>query len=108
MNGGNPPALVFRHVSRSFGDRTVLKDVSFEVAPGEAFCLLGRSGQGKSVTLKLTIGIIQPDSGTICVENDNIVGMDEDGLMFSETTPPTRVATRTVAGLLVRLRRSGK
>jgi phospholipid/cholesterol/gamma-HCH transport system ATP-binding protein len=80
MNGGNPPALVFRHVSRSFGDRTVLKDVSFEVAPGEAFCLLGRSGQGKSVTLKLTIGIIQPDSGTICVENDNIVGMDEDGL----------------------------
>jgi phospholipid/cholesterol/gamma-HCH transport system ATP-binding protein len=35
---------------------------------------------GKSVTLKLTIGLIQPDAGAICVESDNIVGMDEDGL----------------------------
>jgi phospholipid/cholesterol/gamma-HCH transport system ATP-binding protein len=80
MNGGNPPAIAFREVSRSFGGRAVLNDVSFEVAPGEAFCLLGRSGMGKSVTLKLTIGLIQPDAGAICVENDNIVGMDEDGL----------------------------
>jgi phospholipid/cholesterol/gamma-HCH transport system ATP-binding protein len=80
MSGGNPPAIAFREVSRSFGGRAVLKDVSFEVAAGEAFCLLGRSGTGKSVTLKLTIGLIQPDAGAICVENDNIVGMDEDGL----------------------------
>ncbi len=80
MNGSNPPAIAFREVSRSFGGRAVLNNVSFEVAPGEAFCLLGRSGMGKSVTLKLTIGLIQPDAGAICVENDNIVGMDEDGL----------------------------
>src|SRR5580658_1545235 len=80
MNGGSPPAIAFREVSRSFGDRTVLNNVSFEVAPGEAFCLIGRSGMGKSVTLRLTIGLIQPDSGAICVHNDNIVGMDEDGL----------------------------
>lgn len=80
MNGSNPPAIAFREVSRSFGGRAVLNNVSFEVAPGEAFCLLGRSGMGKSVTLKLTIGLIQPDAGVICVENDNIVGMDEDGL----------------------------
>jgi phospholipid/cholesterol/gamma-HCH transport system ATP-binding protein len=80
MNGGDPPAIAFREVSRSFGGRAVLNNVSFEVAPGEAFCILGRSGMGKSVTLKLTIGLIQPDAGAICVENDNIVGMDEDGL----------------------------
>ena len=80
MNGGNPPAIAFREVSRSFGGRAVLNNVSFEVAPGEAFCLLGRSGMGKSVTLKLAIGLIQPDAGAIYVENDNIVGMDEDGL----------------------------
>src|SRR6202050_5257696 len=80
MNGGNPPAIAFREVSRSFGGRSVLNNVSFEVAPGEAFCLLGRSGMGKSVTLKLAIGLIQPDAGAIYVENDNIVGMDEDGL----------------------------
>jgi phospholipid/cholesterol/gamma-HCH transport system ATP-binding protein len=80
MNGGNPPAIAFREVSRSFGGRAVLNNVSFEVAPGEAFCLLGRSGMGKSVTLRLTIGLIQPDAGAICVQNDNVVGMDEDGL----------------------------
>ena len=80
MNGGTPPAIAFREVSRSFGGRAVLNNVSFEVAPGEAFCLLGRSGMGKSVTLKLAIGLIQPDAGAIYVENDNIVGMDEDGL----------------------------
>lgn len=80
MNGGNPPAIAFHEVSRSFGGRAVLNNVSFEVAPGECFCLLGRSGMGKSVTLKLAIGLIQPDAGAIYVENDNIVGMDEDGL----------------------------
>src|SRR5271168_5238979 len=80
MNGGNPPAIAFRNVCRSFGGRAILQDVSFEVAPGEAFCLLGRSGMGKSVTLRLTIGLIQPDAGAIYVQNDNIVGMDEDGL----------------------------
>lgn len=80
MNGANAPAIAFRGVSRSFGGRAILNNVSFEVAPGEAFCLLGRSGMGKSVTLKLTIGLIQPDAGSICVHNDNIVGMDEDGL----------------------------
>src|SRR5580693_5318710 len=80
MSGANPPAIAFREVSRSFGGRSVLNNVSFEVAPGEVFCLLGRSGTGKSVTLKLTIGLIQPDAGAICVEDQNIVGMDEDGL----------------------------
>jgi phospholipid/cholesterol/gamma-HCH transport system ATP-binding protein len=80
MNGGTPPAIAFREVTRSFGGRAVLNDLSFEVAPGEAFCLLGRSGMGKSVTLKLAIGLMQPDAGAIYVENENIVGMDEDGL----------------------------
>jgi phospholipid/cholesterol/gamma-HCH transport system ATP-binding protein len=80
MSGDTRPAIAFREVSRSFGGRTVLNNVSFEVAPGEAFCLLGRSGMGKSVTLKLAIGLIQPDAGAIYVENDNVVGMDEDGL----------------------------
>jgi phospholipid/cholesterol/gamma-HCH transport system ATP-binding protein len=80
MNGGTPPAIAFREVSRSFGGRTILNNVSFEVAPGEAFCLIGRSGMGKSVTLRLTIGLIQPDSGAISVHNDNIVGMDEEAL----------------------------
>src|SRR5580693_5949030 len=80
MSGGHAPAIAFREVTRSFGGRAVLDNVSFQVAPGEAFCLLGRSGMGKSVTLKLAIGLLQPDAGAIRVENNNIVGMSEDGL----------------------------
>jgi phospholipid/cholesterol/gamma-HCH transport system ATP-binding protein len=80
MTQGNPPVIAFHGVNRSFGGRDVLKDMSFEVAPGEALCLLGRSGMGKSVTLKLIIGLIKPDSGTICVDGQNIVDMNEDGL----------------------------
>jgi phospholipid/cholesterol/gamma-HCH transport system ATP-binding protein len=80
MNDGAHPAIAFSKVSRGFNGRDVLKDISFEVAPGEALCLLGRSGTGKSVTLKLIIGLLTPDAGTICVENENVVGMDEDQL----------------------------
>jgi len=79
MTGGTP-AVAFREVSRSFDGRAVLDKVSFEVEPGEALCLLGRSGTGKSVTLKLIIGLIQPDAGLVCVEGQNIVGMNEDQL----------------------------
>jgi phospholipid/cholesterol/gamma-HCH transport system ATP-binding protein len=80
MSDSNPSAIAFRGVSRSFNGRDVLDDVSFDVAHGEALCLLGRSGMGKSVTLKLIIGILKPDSGAIRVEDQNIVDMDEDRL----------------------------
>jgi phospholipid/cholesterol/gamma-HCH transport system ATP-binding protein len=80
MNRGNSPVIALKTVNRSFDGRDVLKNVSFEVAPGEALCLLGRSGMGKSVTLKLIIGLIRPDSGAICVDGQNIVDMNEDAL----------------------------
>ena len=80
MNNGNPPVIAFHGVNRSFDGRDVLKDMSLEVAPGESLCLLGRSGMGKSVTLKLIIGLIKPDSGTICVDGLNIAELNEDGL----------------------------
>jgi phospholipid/cholesterol/gamma-HCH transport system ATP-binding protein len=80
MNDGDHPAIAFSEVSLAFDGRDVLKNISFEVLPGEALCLLGRSGMGKSVTLKLIIGLLKPDTGTICVDNENIVEMDEDNL----------------------------
>ena len=80
MNDGDHPAIAFSEVSRSFDGRDVLKNISFQVVPGEALCLLGRSGMGKSVTLKLIIGLLKPDTGTICVDNENIVEMNEDKL----------------------------
>jgi len=80
MNETNHPAIFFREVSLSFGGRLILKSMSLEIAPGETLCILGRSGMGKSVTLKLIIGLLKPDTGTISVENQDIVGMDEDKL----------------------------
>jgi phospholipid/cholesterol/gamma-HCH transport system ATP-binding protein len=62
-------AVRFDHVSKSFGTLTVLDDISFEIPAGRAFCLLGRSGTGKSVTLRHIIGLVQPDSGKVFVED---------------------------------------
>jgi phospholipid/cholesterol/gamma-HCH transport system ATP-binding protein len=73
-------AVVFDRVSKSFGSRQVLRDVSFEVRPGEALCILGRSGMGKSVTLKLTIALLKPDNGHIWIERDNIAQLDKTEL----------------------------
>jgi phospholipid/cholesterol/gamma-HCH transport system ATP-binding protein len=50
-------AVEFEHVSKTFGNRTVLDDVSFKVGDGEALCIMGRSGTGKSTTLKLMISL---------------------------------------------------
>jgi phospholipid/cholesterol/gamma-HCH transport system ATP-binding protein len=74
------PAIRLDHVSKSFGDRQVLDDVSFEVERATAFCLLGRSGTGKSVTLKHIIGLIRPDAGRVFVEGEDLAGLDARGL----------------------------
>lgn len=67
------PAVCFDHVSKSFGDKQVLSDLSFQIRDGEAFCVLGRSGSGKSVALRLMIGLIKPDRGKIEIQGTNIV-----------------------------------
>jgi len=54
--------------------------VSFHVEQGETLCILGRSGTGKSVTLKLIIALLCPDSGEIWVDQENVVGMDQHQL----------------------------
>ena len=73
-------AVAFEHVSKSFGTRQVLHDVSFDVRAGEALCILGRSGTGKSVTLKLIVSLIKPDQGKIWVEEDEITHLGESEL----------------------------
>ncbi len=70
------PAVRMEHVSKTFRARKVLDDVSLQISTGEAFCLLGRSGTGKSVTLKLMIGLLKPDKGHISIEGDEIQGLD--------------------------------
>jgi phospholipid/cholesterol/gamma-HCH transport system ATP-binding protein len=73
-------AVEFKNVSKSFGDRKVLQDVSFRIEDGNALCILGRSGTGKSVTLKLMIRLLRPDSGSVSIEAENIAQLPEKEL----------------------------
>jgi phospholipid/cholesterol/gamma-HCH transport system ATP-binding protein len=61
------PLIELQDVHKSFGSKHVLRGFSLRVEPGETFVLLGRSGSGKSVTLKTIVGLIRPDSGRVRV-----------------------------------------
>ncbi len=68
----------FKNVSKSFGENDVLKDVSFFVEQGETAVIMGRSGVGKSVSLKLLLGFLQPDSGQIIVAGKDVTNWTEE------------------------------
>ena len=73
-------AVRVEDVGKSFDERQVLHELSFQVAAGEAFCLLGRSGAGKSVTLKLIIGLLKPDHGKIYIQGEDIATLKRQKL----------------------------
>ena len=74
------PAISFEHVTKSFGKRLVIEDISFCVPTGEALCILGRSGTGKSVSLRLMIGLLKADNGKVRMMGEDIASLDGDGL----------------------------
>jgi len=70
-----------RDLSKSFGSNPVLEGVSLRIEKGESVVIIGRSGGGKSVLLKLLIGLIEPDAGQVLIEGENIVPMNERQLL---------------------------
>lgn len=76
----NGPVIVFRNVSISFDERPVLADVSFSIDRGQTLCILGRSGVGKSVSLRMLMGFLKPDSGSIQVNGQEITELNEEGM----------------------------
>jgi len=74
------PIVSFSHVGISFDGRPVLEDVSFSMDRGQTLCILGRSGVGKSVALRMLMGFLKPDTGSIHVEGQEITGLSEEGL----------------------------
>jgi phospholipid/cholesterol/gamma-HCH transport system ATP-binding protein len=73
-------AVRIDRVSKSFGARRVLDDVSFDVPHGCGFIILGRSGTGKSVLLKHIVGLVRPDAGRVFVGEDEISALDGPAL----------------------------
>ena len=74
------PYIEFVDVHKSFDEQAVLEGVSFEVRRGEMVVVLGRSGVGKSVTLKIIMGFLQPDAGEVRVEGRDVAQMSEEEL----------------------------
>ncbi len=74
------PYIEFKNVSKAFGSNHVLRDVSFNVLPGETVCILGRSGVGKSVSLHNIMGFLKPDAGRVIVAYEDITDYPEQEL----------------------------
>ena len=74
-------SIVLDKISLAFDDKVVLKEVSFELLPGHTKVLLGGSGSGKSTILKLILGLLKPDGGTITVNGKRVDTMTELELM---------------------------
>ncbi|WP_135079163.1 ATP-binding cassette domain-containing protein [Terasakiella sp. SH-1] len=69
------PKIRLRNVHKAFGPKVVLDGVDLDVMPGESVVIIGGSGTGKSVTLKCTLGLMEPDSGEIEVDGESVVGL---------------------------------
>jgi phospholipid/cholesterol/gamma-HCH transport system ATP-binding protein len=79
-DGTSWPLISFSHVSMWFGERKVLDDVSFSVNRGETLCILGRSGVGKSVALRILMGFLKPQVGSIRLGGEEINGYTEEDM----------------------------
>jgi len=77
----HPPPIEFRNVSLRFDDRLVLNDINFTLTRGEMVFLTGLSGSGKSVLLRLAMGLLRPDSGQIFIEGREIENLNESELI---------------------------
>jgi len=67
------------HISKSFGDRQVLKDISAVFEPGKTNLIIGKSGSGKTVFLKCLVGLLEVDEGTISYDDISLTGLDFKG-----------------------------
>ena len=103
------PAVEFRNVCLNFDGNQVLNNVNLKLQKGEMLLLTGESGSGKSVLLRLAIGLLKPDSGQIFVHGKEIDTMDESellavrggfmGIVFQEESlfRPDRIRERSVS-----------
>jgi len=80
VDGFAGPMISFSHVSMWFGDRKILENVSFSLNRGETLCILGRSGVGKSVALRILMGFLKPQVGSIRFAGEEINAFTEEDM----------------------------
>jgi phospholipid/cholesterol/gamma-HCH transport system ATP-binding protein len=73
--------IEFKKVVKAFGPKQIYEDLSFDVRRGESLTVIGGSGTGKSVMLKLLIGLLKPDAGQILFDGEDVVPKTEDGML---------------------------
>ena len=73
--------IEFRQVSKSFNGTPVLSGMDLAIRPAETVTVIGGSGIGKSVTLKLIVGLMKPEAGQVLIEGEDIVPLTEDQLI---------------------------
>jgi phospholipid/cholesterol/gamma-HCH transport system ATP-binding protein len=106
--------IELRDVTKSFGEKAVLRGVDLSVTTGESMVIIGGSGTGKSVLLKCILGLVQPDAGTILLDGEDVARAERDaflarfgmlfqgGALFDSLTVWQNVAFRLLRGRLRR------
>jgi phospholipid/cholesterol/gamma-HCH transport system ATP-binding protein len=72
--------ILLDNLTKSFGTRTILSGLSLEVPDGQNTVIIGHSGSGKSVTLKMIVGLLEPDGGRVLVDDEVVQELDRDEL----------------------------
>ena len=70
--------IQYRQVSKSFGDRPVLRGIDLEIAEGETFFILGKTGAGKTVMIRMLVGLVRPDRGQVLIDGRDVAGLREE------------------------------
>ena len=81
LDAPGAPVVVFDHVSLAFDEKVILKDVSFTLISGHTKIILGASGAGKSVTLKIILGLLAADAGVVWVNGERVDQLVEEEMM---------------------------
>ncbi|MGR3364965.1 MAG: ABC transporter ATP-binding protein [Maritimibacter harenae] len=80
--------IALEHISKRFGEKQVLDDISFELADGRSLAVLGRSGTGKSVLTRIILGLIAPDTGRVTIDGQKLTRrrratfLEQTGVLF--------------------------
>src|SRR5437763_9716782 len=77
VSSRSSPMIAVRALTKTIGQQEILRGIDLEVATGETLAIIGRSGGGKSVLLKHLVGLMEPDTGEIWIQGQNIIGMNE-------------------------------